>query len=65
MYPSLGRAGAPYAKTVQPKRVRQGAKPDPGDIFDLLLARNENSKDSASGISSFLLYHATLIIHGK
>ncbi|KAF2669019.1 heme peroxidase [Microthyrium microscopicum] len=63
MYPDLGKAGSPYAKTVQPTRARHGAKPDPGDIFDLLLARNEKSVESPSGMSSFLLYHASLIIH--
>ena len=41
-----------------------GARPDPGDLFDMLLARKDD-QESKSGISSMLLYHATIIIHGK
>ena len=65
-FPDLGKAGLPYAKTVQAHRSLHGAKPDPGDLFDLLMARpDDDPKESQTGISSMLLYHATLIIHGR
>lgn len=67
MFPELGKAGLPYAKTVQGQLAVPGSKPDPGDLFDLLLARKETggkrTKESDLGLSSMLLYHATVIIH--
>lgn len=62
LHPHLGQAGAPYAKTVPSKTHLLGAQPDPGDIFDRLMARDEK-RESASGLSSMLIYHATIIIH--
>ena len=63
LHPHLGQAGAPYAKTVPSKTHQLGALPDPGDIFDRLMAREEGGRNSTSGLSSMLLYHATIIIH--
>lgn len=65
LYPDLGKSRLPYAKTVQSKRAHSGARPDPGDLFDLLMARREDEKgrESKSGMSSMLLCHATVIIH--
>lgn len=63
LHPHLGVAGAPYAKTVPSKTHPLGALPDPGDVFDRLMARQENGRNSASGLSSLLIYHATIIIH--
>ena len=63
LVPHLGQAGAPYAKTVPSKTNLLGAQPDPGDIFDRLMARNPNGRESKSGLSSMLIYHATIIIH--
>ncbi|KAH8651167.1 heme peroxidase-domain-containing protein, partial [Xylariales sp. PMI_506] len=60
--PHLGQAGAPYAKTVPSKTHPLGSLPDPGDLFDRLMARDE-PRQSRSGLSSMLLYHATIIIH--
>lgn len=37
MFPELGKAGLPYAKTVPGTRASYGAKPDPGDLFDSTL----------------------------
>jgi hypothetical protein len=34
MYPELGKAGQPYARTVTPQIKLAGAKPDAGLIFD-------------------------------
>ena len=64
MHPHLGQAGAPYAKTVPSKTHPLGALPDPGDLFDHLMAREEKGgRQSPSGLSSMLIYHATIIIH--
>lgn len=67
LFPQLGQAGTPYAKSVPNKSTIHGSQPDPGDLFDLLLGRDETSDDempeSNLGISSMLLYHATVIIH--
>jgi hypothetical protein len=61
--PHLGQAGAPYAKTVPSKTAPLGALPDPSDLFDKLMAREEGGRQSQSGLSSMLIYHATIIIH--
>ncbi|KAK7965797.1 uncharacterized protein PG986_000074 [Apiospora aurea] len=61
--PHLGQAGAPYAKTVPSKTAPLGALPDPSDLFDKLMARQEGGRASESGLSSMLIYHATIIIH--
>lgn len=61
--PHLGQAGAPYAKTVPSKTHILGAQPDPGDIFDRLMARKPQGRKSGSGLSAMLIYHATIIIH--
>lgn len=63
MLPNLGQAGAPYARTVPSVTPALGALPDPGDLFDKLMARQEGGRQSASGLSSMLVYHATIIIH--
>ncbi|KAJ0122549.1 prostaglandin g h synthase 2 cyclooxygenase pgh2 [Diaporthe amygdali] len=62
--PNLGKAGTPYAKTVRTIKRLHGVKPDPGLLFDLLMARDEGSfKENPAGISSMLFYHASVIIH--
>jgi hypothetical protein len=61
--PHLGQAGAPYAKTVPSQTAPLGALPDPADLFDKLMARQEGGRQSQSGLSSMLVYHATIIIH--
>ncbi|KAF5587632.1 linoleate diol synthase [Fusarium subglutinans] len=63
MNPHLGQAGAPYAKTVPSKTAPLGALPDPSDLFDKLMAREEGGRESQSGLSAMLIYHATIIIH--
>ena len=63
IHPHLGQAGAPYAKTVPSKTHPLGALPDAGDLFDLLMAREEGGRKSTSGLSTMLIYHATIIIH--
>ncbi|KAF2099021.1 heme peroxidase [Rhizodiscina lignyota] len=62
MYPHLGAANTPYARSVIPKTIQPGALPDPGLIFDCLFARNEFTKHP-NNVSSILFYWASLIIH--
>ncbi|KAI1430665.1 linoleate diol synthase [Xylaria sp. CBS 124048] len=62
--PDLGKAGTAYAKSVRNVKRLQGVKPDPGLLFDLLMAREEGTfKENPAGISSMLFYHAAIIIH--
>ncbi|KAL2753091.1 hypothetical protein ACRALDRAFT_2044747 [Sodiomyces alcalophilus JCM 7366] len=62
--PNLGKAGSSYAKSVRATKTLHGVKPDPGLLFDLLMARDdENFKENEAGISSMLFYHASIIIH--
>lgn len=62
MYPHLGAANTPYARTVQPITVQPGALPDPGLIFDSVFARTKFRKHSNNN-SSIIFYWASLIIH--
>ncbi|KAH7311220.1 linoleate diol synthase [Stachybotrys elegans] len=61
--PHLGRAGTPYAKSVRSSKRLHGVRPDPGQLFDLLMARGDDFKENPAGISSMLFYHASIIIH--
>lgn len=64
LQPNLGKAGTPYAKSVRSIKRLQGVKPDPGLLFDLLMAREEGTfKENPAGVSSMLFYHASIIIH--
>ncbi|KAH7062119.1 fatty acid oxygenase [Macrophomina phaseolina] len=62
MYPHLGAANTPYARSVQPKTVLPGALPDPGLVFDAVFAR-EKFREHPNKVSSILFYWASLIIH--
>ncbi|KAK5077874.1 hypothetical protein LTR64_003725 [Lithohypha guttulata] len=63
LYPQLGKAGQPYARTVKPLTLKQGVSPDPGVLFDSLMARNGEPKEHPNRISSMLFYLASIIIH--
>ncbi|KIV98212.1 hypothetical protein, variant [Exophiala mesophila] len=62
LWPHLGAAGQPYARTVRPRLIQPVARPDPGVIFDSLLARKKFSPHP-NKISSVLFYVASIIIH--
>ena len=62
LHPNLGKAGTPYARTVAPKHMQPGALPDPGVIFDSVMARKHHDKHP-NKISSMLFYLASIIIH--
>lgn len=64
LQPNLGKAGTPYAKSVRNTKRLHGVKPDPGLLFDLLMAREDDTfKENPAGVSSMLFYHASIIIH--
>lgn len=64
MFPSLGAANTPYARSVLPATLQPGALPDPGMIFDSLFAR-EDFRPHPNNVSSVLFFWASLIIHGR
>ncbi|KAG2416425.1 hypothetical protein HFD88_007640 [Aspergillus terreus] len=62
--PNLGKAGSPYARSIPRIKTMHGVRPDPGLLFDLLMARDDSTfKENPAGISSMLFYHASIIIH--
>ncbi|KAI9860958.1 MAG: hypothetical protein M1813_005637 [Trichoglossum hirsutum] len=62
MYPHLGAANTPYARSVRPATMQRGALPDPGVIFDSIMAREKFTRHP-NNISSMLFYVASIIIH--
>ncbi|EEH06908.1 animal heme peroxidase [Histoplasma capsulatum G186AR] len=62
MFPRLGAANTPYARSVRPITIQPAALPDPGLIFDSLFARQE-FKPHPTGVSSVFFSWASLIIH--
>ncbi|KAF8066828.1 heme peroxidase [Lyophyllum atratum] len=63
LFPSLGKAGAPYARSVPAiKTVPKHVLPDPGLVFDTLL-RREEFIEHPGGISSLFFAFADLVIH--
>lgn len=62
--PHLGAAGMPYARTVSPKTMSSGAMPDPGVLFDTVMARkDQRGLEHPNKISSILFNFASIIIH--
>ena len=62
LWPHLGAAKQPYARTVRPRLMQPVARPDPSVIFDSLLARKK-FRPHPNKISSVLFYLASIIIH--
>ncbi|KAJ7078001.1 heme peroxidase [Mycena belliarum] len=61
--PDLGRAGTPYARSVQGKWCTSPTSlPDPGVIFDTLMKARDR-KDHTGGNSSLTFAFATLVTH--
>lgn len=61
--PTIGAANTPYARCVRPAVLQNVALPDPGTIFDSLMARDNTFEPHPNKISSMLFYQATIIIH--
>ncbi|EEP75322.1 hypothetical protein UREG_00168 [Uncinocarpus reesii 1704] len=64
LFPKLGAANTPYARSIIPSSIQLGALPDPGLIFDSLFAREE-FVPHPNGVSSVFFGWASLIIHGR
>jgi linoleate 8R-lipoxygenase / 9,12-octadecadienoate 8-hydroperoxide 8R-isomerase len=62
LWPHVGKAGQPYARSVRATRMQPTARPDPGVVFYAVLAR-KTFKPHPNRISSVLFYLASLIIH--
>lgn len=62
--PHIGKAGMPYARTVAPMTKQPGCLPDPGVLFDTMMARKDpKGTPHPAKISSMLFYLASIIIH--
>lgn len=62
LWPHIGQAGQPYARSVKPETVMPVALPDPEVIFDSVLKR-DTFREHPNKISSVLFYLASIIIH--
>lgn len=62
IFPMLGAANTPYARSVRPQTAQPGALPDPGLIFDSVLAR-EKFIENPNRVSSIFFNWASLVIH--
>ncbi|KAI0035301.1 linoleate diol synthase [Vararia minispora EC-137] len=61
--PSMGKAGTPYARSVQQSHpLPQNQLPDPDLIFETLLKR-DGFQDHPAGLSSMMFSFAALVIH--
>lgn len=64
LYPQVGASGMPYARTVKPQTMPAGNLPDPGVLFDSVMARkNPRGTEHPNRVSSMLFYLASIIIH--
>ena len=62
LWPHIGASGQPYARSVRPRKMQPTSRPDPGVIFDSVLARKK-FEPHPNKISSVLFYLASIIIH--
>ncbi|KIP05732.1 hypothetical protein PHLGIDRAFT_91744, partial [Phlebiopsis gigantea 11061_1 CR5-6] len=63
LWPSLGKAGLPYARTVSSTHpLPASSLPDPSLVFDMLLKRDKFEPHPA-GVSSLFFAFADLVIH--
>lgn len=62
MSPTVGAANTPYARSVRPQILQPPDRPDPGELFDILMARDV-FKPHPAKLSSMLFYLASIIIH--
>ena len=63
MAPMIGAANTPYARTVRPQSLQPVDRPEPGDLFDSLMARGKDFKPHPAKLSSMMFYLASIIIH--
>ena len=61
--PEMGRAGAPYARSVPPVKTKGPNLPDPELVYDQLLKRSGPFREHPSGLNRFFFSFATVVIH--
>ncbi|KAH9210514.1 linoleate diol synthase [Leptodontidium sp. 2 PMI_412] len=61
--PEMGKAGAPYSRTVPPLKNQGPNLPDPELVFDQLLKRNGAFRPHPSGLNRLFFSFATIVIH--
>lgn len=62
--PWLGAANTAYARSIAPMTIQPGSLPDPGLIFDSIMAREEFTPHP-NKVSSVFFAWASLVIHGN
>ncbi|KAF4623505.1 hypothetical protein D9613_002388 [Agrocybe pediades] len=61
--PDIGKAGMPYARSVQGKSgLPRSSLPDPGLVFDSLLKR-DGAQEHGGGMSSLIFAYAAIVTH--
>ncbi|CZT12902.1 related to Psi-producing oxygenase A [Rhynchosporium agropyri] len=61
--PEMGKAGAPYCRTVPPLKNQGPNLPDPELVYDQLLKRNGAFRPHPSGLNRLFFSFATIVIH--
>jgi hypothetical protein len=61
--PEMGRAGAPYARSVPPTKAKGPNLPDPELVYDQLLRRKGAFRPHPSGLNRMFFSFATIVIH--
>jgi hypothetical protein len=61
--PEMGKAGAPYSRSVPPTKTQGPNLPDPELVFDQLLKRNGSFREHPSGLNRLFFSFATVVIH--
>ena len=61
--PEMGRAGAPYSRSVPPTKTRGQNLPDPELVYDQLLRRTGPFRPHPSGLNRLFFSFATIVIH--
>ncbi len=61
--PKLGAANTAYARTTAPVLLQNPNQPDPGLVFDMVMARGGTFEPHPQRLSSMFTYLATLITH--
>ncbi|EHK99319.1 putative Psi-producing oxygenase C [Glarea lozoyensis 74030] len=61
--PEMGRAGAPYSRSVPPIKTKGPNLPDPELVYDQLLKRRGPFREHPSGLNRLFFSFATVVIH--
>jgi len=63
-HPGLGKANTAYSRIARPRLIQNVDLPDPGQVFDSLMARPEGEfEEHPNKISSMMLYMGIIIAH--